>query len=369
MLKKHHHTKPKIAIFYDWLNCWGGAERLLLNILAIYPQSILFTTIYDKSKTNWLPPKTKIHQALPMFKKNSPLVGLLQAMAVENLNFSNFDIVISLTSLNGKAIITPPSTLHICYCLNPNRYLYQKTYPKITNPLITKLKKNDFIYSRRPDTYLTISRSIQTQVKTYYQLPSTIIYPCIDTNKFIPTQNQSPQPKYFLIVCRLVPHKKVNLVINSFQNTKHKLYIVGTGRQQNQLKKLAQNNQNIKFLGKVSDQKLVKLYQNCQALICPQSEDFGLTPLEVQACGKPVIAFNRGGITETVIHLKTGILFNKQTTKNLKRAIKLFGSTNIDSKHCRHQALKFSNKNFMLNFNKQINKLWLNHQKRLQTIS
>ena len=139
---------PKIAVFYDWLNSWGGAERLLLQILKTFPQAKLFSTIHHPSKTNWLSKNYKLTTTYlnKYFQKNTPLLGLLQAIAVESLDFSNFDIVISLTSLNGKAIITPTSTLHICYCLNINRHLYQKTYPLSTAPLINLLKKIDKIY-------------------------------------------------------------------------------------------------------------------------------------------------------------------------------------------------------------------------------
>jgi len=361
---------PKIAIFYDWLNCWGGAERLLLQILKVFPQAKLFSTIHDPSKTNWLPKNTSVKTTYlnKYFQKNTPLLGLLQATAVENLNFSNFDIVISLTSLNGKAIISPPSTLHICYCLTPNRHLHQKKQSRLLGPLIKYLKKNDQIYAHRPDKFLTISKTVQNRIKRTYNLPSILVYPGIDTNKFKPIKT-NPFQKYFLIVNRLVAYKKTDIVIKAFKNINDNLFIVGTGPQQQHLQKLAKHNSNIKFLGHVSDQKLITLYQNCQALICPQVEDFGLGPLEAQACGRPVIGLNQAGIAETVISNKTGLLFNQATYGQIQIAIKKFKAKKFNPTTCRQQALKFSNQIFVLNFKKQITRLWRHYQKNQIIIS
>lgn len=362
-------TAPKIAIFYDWLNCWGGAERLLLQIIDIFPQAKLFSTIYNPSKTKWLPKNLKIKTTYlnNFFQKNTSFVGLLQATAVENLNFSNFDIVISLTSINGKAILTPPSTLHICYCLNTNRHLYQKKYPSLVNPFIKLLKKIDFIYAHRPDKYLTISKTVQNRIKNQYCLPSAIVYPGIDTTKFKPTKIQ-PQDKYFLVVNRLVPYKNTDIVIKAFKNIEDNLYIVGTGPQLVYLKNLAKYCPNIKFFGKVSDKRLVKLYQNCQAHICPQLEDFGLTSLEAQACGRPVIGLKSGGIAETVIRNTTGLLFNKDIPGQIQDAILKFKTKKFNPIACRQHALNFSNQVFMLNFKRQVTKLWRHYQKN-QTIT
>jgi len=362
-------TTPKIAIFYDWLNSWGGAERLLLQILKTFPQAKLFSTIYDPSKTNWLPKNLKIKTTYlnNFFQKNTSFMGLLQATAVENLNFSKFNIVISLTSLNGKAILTSPSTLHICYCLNTNRHLNQKKYPSLVNPFIKLLKKIDFIYANRPDKYLTISKTVQNRIKNQYCLPSIIVYPGIDTTKFKPTKIQS-QDKYFLVVNRLVPYKNTDIVIKAFKNVEDNLYIVGTGPQLIYLKDLAKHCPNIRFLGKVSDKRLVKLYQNCLALFCPQLEDFGLTSLEAQACGRPVIGLKSGGIAETVIHNTTGLLFNKATPGQIQDAVLKFQTKKFSPDICRRQALNFSNQVFVLNFKKQVNKIWRHYQKN-QTIT
>lgn len=347
----------RIALFYDWLNQWGGGERLLLDILKIYPNAPIFTSVYDPDKTPWLPKNIKIKTSFlnrfSFFKKNSVISTLLQPIALEQFNFSNFDLVISLTSMHGKCLLIPPNVRHICYCLNPNRHLYFQN-----NPLFNFYKKIDFIYAQRPDFYLTTSKTVQKRIKKYFNRDSIIVYPGVDTTKFIPnTKYHIPNTKYFLVVSRLVKHKKVDLAIQACQRLNLPLKIVGTGRDQNFFKSLAMK-PNIEFLGHVSESKLINLYQNCLALVCPQIEDFGYTALEAQACGKPVIAYNKGGHTETVINHKTGIFFNHQNSKSLINALIKFNKNYITQKDCISNASKFSYQNFMINFKKTITGLW-----------
>jgi len=389
----------KIALFYDWLNQWGGAERLLLDIIKIFPNSPLFTSVYDSDKTSWLPKDTKIIPSclnkFKIFSKNSPLSLLLQPIALEQFDFSNFDIVISLSGMQGKCLITQPQTLHINYCLTPNRYLYQKNLP-----LNNFYKKIDHIYSQRPDYYLTTSKAVQKRITKHFNRNSTVIYPGINLSLFKPTKHhlnrnlchsersrgisqplnysinqRSRDPStsvgmtnkpYFLIVSRLVKHKKIDIVIKACQQLNVSLKIVGTGRHQNYYKKQA--NKDTRFLGLVSDKKLIYLYQNATALICPQLEDFGLTPLEAQACGTPVIAFNKGGFKETIVPNKTGILFNHQNTSSLVSAIHKFQPTRLNPKNCTKNAKNFSQHRFMLNFKKEVITLWQKHKKTHTTI-
>ena len=361
-------TKPKVALFYDWLNQWGGAEKVLLDLIKLYPEAPIYTLIHDPKKTNWLPKKTKVFTSflnkIPFFKKNSIFQTPFYPLAIKQFDFSKYDIVISTTQVIGHSLNVPKKTLFVCYFHNINRYVYQ-TPPqfKILKPLFYLYKKLDFTYSRRPDYLFCNSKTVQQRIKNTYKRDSKIIYPGVDTSFFIPSKTKTKE-KYFLIVSRLVSHKKIDLAIKACHQLNQKLYIIGTGRNKNELINLANslNNPNIKFFGKVNDDKLLNLYQNCQALICPQLEDFGLTPLEAQACGKPVIAYNEGGLTETVINNKTGIFFKYQTVKSLVRAIKKFKSNNFSKDNCQKNAQKFSNIKFMLNFKKEIDLLWQNHQ-------
>lgn len=342
----------KVAIYYDWLNQWGGAERVLLDLLEIYPQADIYTLTYDSQKTPWLP---KNHKIFSLNLKNKLLYTPLYAYKLEQIDFSSYDLVISTTSTIGHCLLTSPKTLYICYFHNINRYLYQ--HPPLLLKAILKLyQKIDFIYSRRPDYLFCNSKNVASRIIKHYQRSSQIIYPGIDTQKFVPNK-QAPQ-NYFLIVSRLVAHKKIDLVINFFKTSSYQLKIIGTGRDEGYLKCLAGDSKNIEFLSNVNDNQLINLYQNCLGLIYPQEEDFGLTALEVQSCGRGVIAFNRGGAKESVVNQKTGIFFNEQDKNSLSIAVEQYLAKLPLSADCRHQALNFDRHYFMLNFKKQIDSLW-----------
>ena len=357
----------KVAVFYDWLNQWGGAERVLLDILQIYPEADLFTLVWDTSKTNWLPKNIKITTSfidkLPFAKDNPIFYTFLYPIALEQFDFSGYDILISTTSTVGHCFLTPPSTLFICYFHNINRYLYQTPSKyKILSPILRSYQNIDKIYSQRPDYFFTNSTTVQSRIKQFYNRDSIVIHPGVNTRKFTCT-NRTPSD-FFLVVSRFVDHKKISIAIDACHKLGKNLIIVGSGRNYNQIKKYVNslNNPAIKVLGFVSETRLIDLYQRCQALICPQIEDFGITPLEVQSCGRPVIAFNQGGITETVIDRKTGIFFNNQTVPSLVKAIIAFDKLRINPNVCSQQANKFSQNRFMLNFKQRIDNLWSSRQ-------
>ena len=361
-------TKPKIALFYDWLNQWGGAEKVLLDLIKIYPEAPIYTLIYDPKKTKWLPKKIKIVPSVlnkfSLSKKNSIFQTPFYYLSLKQFDFSQYDIVISTTQVIGHSLIVPKKTLYVCYFHNINRYVYQTPiHFTFLKPLLNQYKKIDFNFGQNPNYLFCNSQTVQKRIKNTYKREAKIIYPGIDVSFFIPSKTDSHE-KYFLIVSRLVSHKKIDLAIKACHQLNKKLYIVGTGRDQSNLNNLINylNDSNIKLLGQVNDQKLLNLYQNCQALICPQLEDFGLTPIESQACGKPVIAYNQGGLTETVIKNKTGIFFNHQTVSSLVSAIKKFNPNNFSKNICQTNAKNFSNANFMLNFKKEIDLIWKNHQ-------
>jgi glycosyltransferase involved in cell wall biosynthesis len=361
-------TKPKVALFYDWLNQWGGAEKVLLDLIKLYPKAPIYTLIYNPSKTNWLPKNTKVIPSfinkLPFSKKNSIFQTPFYLLALKQFNFSKYDIVISTTQISGHSLKVLKPTLFVCYMHNINRYIYQTPNQfKILKPFLNLYKKIDIKFGQKPNFLFCNSKTVQKRIKNNYYRKAKVIYPGIDTSFFVPSSKKTTE-KYFLIVSRLVSHKKIDIAIKACHQLKRKLYIIGSGRYKNKLEKLISSleNQDIKLLGKINNKKLLKLYQNCQALICPQLEDFGLTPIEAQACGKPVIAYNSGGLTETIINLKTGIFFNNQTTKSLVSALKEFNPKNFSKDICIKNAKNFSSQSFMLNFKKEIDFIWKNHQ-------
>lgn len=363
--------QAKIALFYDWVNQWGGAEKVLLDLIKIYPDAPIFTLVYDQNKTSWLPKEIKIVPSiinkLPLAKNNPIIYTPFYSIALELFDFSSFDIVISTTSTVGHCLMTPPHVLFICYYHNINRYVYQTpTKFKILKPFLNIYQRVDSIYSTRPDYIICNSQTVKNRIKKQFCRDANIIHPGIDTTYFKPSKNPS-KDKYFLLVSRLVSHKKIDIAIKACHQLNLILKIVGEGREKDKLLKLIKslNTNKIELLGKVSNKKLICLYQNCQALISPQEEDFGLTPIEAQACGKPVIAYKKGGLTETVVANKTGIFFEKQTTKSLVKALIKFKKLKFSPEDCITNSCRFSSSSFMLNFKQTIDELWQLHLKKI----
>lgn len=363
----------KIALVYDKVNTWGGAERVLLALHEIFPQAPLYTSVFEEKKAKW----AKIFpQVIPSFLQKFPgaktknhWYALLMPLAFEQFNFDDYDIVISVTSGEAKGIITKPKTLHLCYCLTPTRFLWVKPgyeeyqhfgiFNKLVHtlkpPFLSLLKKWDEVAAQRPDGYAATSKTVARRILKYYQREAKIIYPFVDTDFFKLGENPSPKNSYFLVVGRLVPYKRVDIAIEACQKLGLPLKIVGQGPDFKLLKKKAnscfKNGQPlVEMLGLVEDKKLLSLYQNCQSLIMPQKEDFGLVALEAQACGRPVIAFRAGGAKETILEGKTGIFFDKQTPDSLVGALKKFKTYHFNPKLIRSYAEKFSLEKFKKNF-------------------
>lgn len=362
--------QPRIAIFYDWLNQWGGAEKVLLDILEIYPNAPIYTLVHDPKRTSWLPKNKNIITSwinkLPFSSRNPILYTPLYALALESFDFSQFDIILSTTSINGHCFITPTNSIYICYFHNVNRYLYQT--PKqflFLKPLLKIYQNIDYIFGQRPDYLICNSQTVQKRIKEKYARDSQVIYPGVDTNFYQPKNNTDSNEKYFLIVSRLVNHKRIDIAIEACQKLNLKLKIVGTGRDEKKLKKILTPDSKIEFIGKIDQNKLLNLYQNCLALICPQEEDFGLTPIEANACGKPVIAYQKGGLTETIHENINGIFFKKQNTTSLIQALQKFNLHKFSTINCINNAQKFSKKSFMLHLNQSITILWQQKQKTI----
>jgi len=372
----------KIAFVYDRINKFGGAERVLQTLHQIWPQAPIFTAVYNPKTSSWAKNiliKPSFLQHFPLAKTHHELYPWLTPLAFESFNFNNYDVVISVTSAEAKAIITQPNTLHLCYCLTPTRYLWShqqdyQSFPglgswnKLSKFVFKKtakyLQQSDLIASSRPDKYIAISQAVQKRIKQYYHRSSVIIHPPVNVKKF--SKKSKPKykilnTKYYLLVSRLTSYKKIDLAIKTFNKLKKNLIIVGSGRERKRLQTIA--GPTISFAGQVSDQELTKLYQHCQALIMSQEEDFGITAVEAMSAGKPVIAFNKGGILDTVIHKKTGILFSAQTVDSLTSAVKQFISSAWDTKIIKTQAKKFDQQIFKNKIKTFVEEQWKKQKK------
>ncbi len=381
----------KVALVYDRVNKWGGAERVLLALHKLFPDAPLYTSVYDKKKAPWASVfnvKASFLQKLP-FAMNHELFAVLMPLAFESFSFDEYDLVVSVTSEAAKGIITKPKTKHICYCLTPTRYLwsgYDEYFKNsvlrfLSKPAVWYLRFWDKIAANRPDKFIAISGEVKGRIKKYYGKDSEVVYPAVafarqprisDDARLQNSKNQqlhsallskirlqsrtqpnfssseSGLPRYFLIVSRLVSYKKIDLVIKVFNKLGLPLKIIGIGSEFNKLKNMAKNN--IEFLGNLTDRELVRYYSECRALIFPGIEDFGLTILEAQSFGKPVIAFRGGGALETILEGKTGLFFNEQTVESLGTAIKQFNNLTIDPEDCIEQANRFSFEKFKNDF-------------------
>lgn len=343
---------------------------MLLTLCAIFPDAPIYTLFYDTKATGGVfedkDVRTSFLQKLPFVKNYHRGFPLLMPLAIEQFDFSDFDIVVSISASFAKGVITKPNTKHICICLTPPRFLWDDSqkfveefgYPKLIRnilpPFISYLRIWDKEASYRVDEFWAISEFIRERIKKYYSKDSDVIYPPVNVSKFYVSRETDD---YFLMAGRLVAYKRFDLGVKAFNKLGFPLKVVGIGPELGKLKRMA--NDNIEFLGLVSDDRLANLYSKAKALVFPQEEDFGIVPLESMASGRPVIAFRSGGAVETLVEGKTGLFFDEQTVDALAYAVKNFDSSKFNPDECRKQAERFDVSVFK---KKVLNKLMTNNQ-------
>jgi len=351
----------KVALTYDRVNKWGGAEQVLLCLHEMFPDAPLYTSLYDEKNASWAKVFPKIHtsflQKIPFAKSNHELFGWLMPFIFESFNFDQYDLVISVTSEAAKGIIIKPRTKHICYMLTPTRYLWSHydLYFKnnllsfISKPFINYLKRWDKIAAQRPDKIIAISTEVKNRIKRYYKRDSEVIFPPV---KNLNTSKEFSNSKgYYLVVSRLVPYKKVDLAIKAFNKLKLPLFVVGSGSQVSKLKLMAKNN--IKFTGQISEGELIKYYKGAKALLMPQEEDFGIVAVEAQFFGVPVIAYKKGGALDTVPEKGGGTFFLRQEVDSMVSAVAQFNERSVINRPLlSNNANRFSERAFKERFEK-----------------
>lgn len=354
----------KIAIVHDDLVQWGGAERVLEGLTEIYPDAPIYTSVFDRNNEELFKRFghkkiiTSFLQKIPGWKKIYKPLLPLYALAFEQFDFSEFDLVISHTTRFAKSIITKPETKHICYCHTPPRFLWHfpsDKYPAILDFLFSGMRIFDRVYSTRVDFFIAGSINAKKRIEKIYRVKSQIVYPFVDLKRFEGVEIFDGG--YFLVIARLNYYKRIDLVIQSCAELKVRLKVVGTGSEYERLQRLVlKNGGKIEFLGNLSDEIVVKLLAGCRALIISGNEDFGLTPLEAQALGKPVIAYKEGGVLETMKTDETGWFFTKQEVESIKEVMIKLDSIKIDSAQCIRNARLFSKENFIKNFQEVVNR-------------
>lgn len=374
----------KIAIVCDFLTKMGGAQKVLLALHQLYPDAPIHCLLYDEKGTNRQFKDCEIRpsslQKLPALLRLRPKFLISRfTKAIEEFDFSKYDIVISINDSFSHGVITKPETYHLCYCNTPTRYLWDwhaeylaenKIGYNIKGLFVQKLLHKQRIWDRvsadRVDHFIANSENVKSRIKKYYRRDADVVYPPVEVADI---KMATEEPKnYFLIVSRLEPYKKIDLAILACNKLKKKLIIVGNGSAKKYLEKIA--GPTVEFSGWKDNAEVIQYYQNTKAFIFPGEEDFGITPVEAMAAGRPVIAFGKGGTLESVIEGKTGLFFKDPTVESLTGVI-----VELEKKYddfipsiCRQRAEKFSKEKFLTEIKKQVETGYKNHLELMKNV-
>lgn len=350
-----------LALVHDWLNQVGGAEDVLTELVSLFPRAPIYTSIYAPDKmpaimrgwdirTNWLDRLPGIHD------HHQPYLPLYP-LGFANTDLSAYDHVISNKSGFCHGVRVRSGATHICYCLAPTRYVWSpdaylaregqgRAARLALKPFLAPLRRWDYAAAQRVTHFIAISTDIQARIRRFYQRDSALIFPPVDTGRFRP--NGRPPEPFFLVLSRLIPYKRIDLAIQACNQLGIKLVVAGDGRARPALEALA--GPTVEFLGRISDADAEDLMARCQAFLFPGLEDFGITPLQAQAAGRPVIAFGAGGALDTIFPGQTGELFLDQSAEALAAVLAGFDPAQFDPAHCRANAERFAISRFRREF-------------------
>lgn len=371
---KHNLKNLKVALVTDWLTNLGGGEKVLKAIADVFPDAPIYTTMVNKKKIGDLAKheiRTSFLQKIPVLNKKHQLLLPLLPMAIESLDLSEFDLILSFSSSVAKSVKkTRENQLHICYIHSPMRYAWEpafderfKKIPKFLSPIVDymlhRLRLWDKETCTRPDLYIANSTTTQSRVQKYYRQDSTVLYPPVEISNF-PLSDKKKD--YYLGVGRMVPYKKFDLLVETFRQLPNKkLILSGVGSERKHIEQLAQGYPNIEIIGEVSQTELAELYAKAKAFILPQKEDAGIVQLEAIASGTPVIAFKAGGALDIIKERVNGVFFDKQTSESLSQAIEKFEKQEWNQKKIRASILLYDTKTFQKDFvgivEKSLNKI------------
>jgi len=360
----------KVAIVHDWLDAWRGGERVLAEILAIYPDADLFALVdflegTDRKALGGRRARTTFLQRMPLARKHFRLMLPLFPRAVESLDVAAYDLVISSSHAVAKGVRTRAGQVHVCYCYTPMRYAWdlRDQYLERTGlgrglrgvavrRLLARLRAWDRAAGERVDHFIAISNYIASRIRTCYGRESTVIYPPVAVP---PTLSGNPRDDLYVTVSQLVPYKRVDLIVDAFRATPdRRLTIIGEGPERVRLTRDAPAN--VTFVGRIADDERDRLLASARAFVFAAEEDFGIAPLEAQAFGTPVIAYARGGTGETIVDLDrknpTGVLFAEQSARSIAEAVRRFEASQarIRPEACRENALRFAPEKFRAAF-------------------
>lgn len=355
----------KILLVHDWLTGMRGGEKCLEAACRRWPEAPLFTLLHRTGSVTPVienrPLQTSFLQRLPKVHRYYRYLLPLMPMAASRWQLSPCDLVLSFSHCVAKAAQPPPGAVHVCYCFTPMRYVWHMRSAYFDNQkrdairswatdfLLERLRLWDRSTSKRVDHFIAISRTVQRRISESYTRDSVVIYPPVDTDFYFP--NSAEREDYYLVISAFAPYKRLELAIETCNRLKRKLVLIGTGQADARLRALAGST--VHFLGWQSDESVREHMRRCRALLFPGEEDFGIVPVEAQACGTPVIAYGKGGATETILSPEsgqepTGLFFNEPTAEGLVEAVLRFETQTNDFSPgvARRQALRFHGQRF-----------------------
>ena len=348
----------RLALVHDWLTGMRGGEKALEVVCERFPNAELFSLLHIPGSVSPIIERRTIHTS---FIQRMPLAATryrhylpLFPTAIEQFSFDRFDRVLSLSHCVAKSVVTPPGVPHLCYCFTPMRYAWDqfdayfgperlgRVGSAVMRPVMRHLARWDRETSVRPDRYVAISHYVAGRIGRYYNRRASVVYPPVDTEFYAP-DDTTPE-RFALIVSALVPYKRIELAIEACALAHLPLKIVGDGPERDALARVAAGR--AELLGRVSDDDVRRLYRRASVVLLPGEEDFGIVPLEAQACGRPVVALNRGGALETVIPNETGILVDDASVAAFAEAVARAADTRFDSGSIRAHAEGFGRERF-----------------------
>ncbi len=359
---------PRVAIVHEWLTIPGGSEDVVIELLKMFPQAELFTTIYDPAPWPELIKERSVHASflnrIPGARSHYPKLLPLMNRAFRSFDLSGFDLVLSSSHACAKNVRTSPGTLHVCYCHTPMRYAWEEGFlegeevgrvTRLLLPLLlSRLRRQDLEGARGPDVFVANSRHVAARIERYYARSTEVVHPPVDVEHFLTLAHAAED--FYLVFGRVVPYKRVDLAVAACAKVGRSLKIAGDGRALEAIR--AQGGEGAEFLGRVSEDERDELLSGTHALLFPGEEDFGIVPVEAQAAGVPVIAYGVGGAVESVLDGRTGVLFDEQSTAGLVAAIERFEGLDLDGEAARENAKRFGRERFRSEMAEVINRAW-----------